>query len=67
MNKTMFFKGGEHRSSMGEGGCHSSREGAVLWEDAVYQGREPFFEGEEMFFNRGSCSLGGQMLFINEG
>ena len=52
---------------MGEGGCHSSREGAVIWEDAVYQGRELFFEGEEMFFKKGSCSLGGQMLFINEG
>ena len=49
MNKTTFFKGGKHHSS--------TREGAMLQEDAVYQGRELFFEGEscssrELFFRR---------------
>ena len=58
MNKTTFFKGGKHHSSMREGEhCSSTREGAVLQEDAVYQERELFFEGEscssrELFFRR---------------
>ena len=58
MNKTTFFKGGKHHSSTREGGhCSSMREGAMLREDAVYQGRELFFKGEscssrELFFGR---------------
>ena len=70
MNKTTFFKGGKHHSSM--------REGAVLREDAVYQGRELFFGRadavhqrgrEDIFHQQGTeaLSIDGGMSFVDEG
>ena len=46
----------------------------MLWEDAVYQGRELFFKGEscssrELFFGRVDAirQEGGRIYFINKG
>ena len=66
MNKTTFFKGGKHHSS--------TREGAVLQEDAVYQGRELLFEEEscssrELFFGRADAAhqQGREDIFHQQG
>ena len=75
MNKTTFFKGGKHHLSMREGEhCSSMREGAVLQEDAVYQGRELFFKGEscssrELFFGRADTvhQRGREDIFHQQG
>ena len=75
MNKTTFFKGGKHHSSTREGEhCSSMREGAVLREDAVYQGRELFFKGEscssrELFFGRADTvhQRGREDIFHQQG